>query len=230
MAIELAVFDLAGTTVKDNRDVHRVLQQALAAYDVAITIDDANAVMGIPKPVAIRALLEKRYQGNRDIEGEWIDAIHRTFVDGMIRFYQADDSVGEKEGVSETFRKLKERKLKIVVDTGFDRQITDPLLARLGWKKNGLIDASVTSDEVKRGRPFPDMIFRAMELTGITDPSHVIKIGDTASDLQEGASAGCRLVVGITTGAFSKAELEKENHTHLVENITEVIRIIEAES
>ena len=30
MSIELVVFDLAGTTVKDNQDVHKVLQKALS--------------------------------------------------------------------------------------------------------------------------------------------------------------------------------------------------------
>ena len=32
MSLELIVFDLAGTTVKDNHDVHRALQNALAKY------------------------------------------------------------------------------------------------------------------------------------------------------------------------------------------------------
>ncbi|HEY9046897.1 MAG TPA: phosphonatase-like hydrolase [Ohtaekwangia sp.] len=226
MAIELVVFDLAGTTVKDNKDVHRVLQLALAKHNVNISIEDANAVMGIPKPVAIRELLEKRYSGTRAIDEAWIDEIHKAFVHTMIDFYRTDASVGEKTGVSETFRKLKDSKLHVVVDTGFDRQITDPLLDRLGWKKANLIDASVTSDEVKRGRPYPDMIFRAMELTGVKDVKRVAKVGDTTSDLQEGNAAGCALVIGVTTGAFSKEELAKEKHTHLIANLHEVIEII----
>jgi phosphonatase-like hydrolase len=226
MAIELVVFDLAGTTVKDNKDVHRVLQLALAKHNVTISIEDANAVMGIPKPVAIRELLEKRYIGTRAIDAAWIDAAHHDFVEAMIHFYKTDAGVGEKEGVSDTFRKLRNSKLKVAVDTGFDRQIVDPLLERLGWKKANLIDASVTSDEVERGRPFPDMIFRAMELTGVKDVKCVAKVGDTSSDLQEGNSAGCALVIGVTTGAFSKEELLKEKHTHLIDNIHEVIQIV----
>ena len=45
MSIQLVVFDLAGTTVNDNKDVHRVLQRALANAGVEISIDDANEVM-----------------------------------------------------------------------------------------------------------------------------------------------------------------------------------------
>lgn len=226
MAIQLVVFDLAGTTVKDNQDVHRVLQQALAAHGVAITLDDANAVMGIPKPVAIHALLTKRYTGSRTIEAGWIDDIHRDFVQQMIHFYQHDPGVGEKPGVSETFRKLKDSKLKVVVDTGFDRQIVAPLLERLGWTQAGLLDASVTSDEVPRGRPFPDMILKAMELTQVIDPKAVMKVGDTLSDLQEGNAAGCGHVVGITTGAFTEEALRQEKHTHLIKNIPDLLPIL----
>lgn len=224
--IELVVFDLAGTTVKDNKDVHRVLQQALASFDVTISIEDANVVMGIPKPIAIRALLEKRYHGSIAITSGWIQEIHHVFVGRMITFYKTDLSVGEKDGVSDTFRKLKENKLKVVVDTGFDRQIVDPLLARLGWVEKNLIDASVTSDEVANGRPHPDLIFKAMELTGVKDVSRVAKVGDTASDLQEGTSAGCGLVIGITTGAFSESELMKEKHTHLIKDVPSLLEIL----
>ncbi len=225
--IELVVFDLAGTTVKDNKDVHRVLQRALAGFDVSISIEDANAVMGIPKPVAIRALLEQRYHGSLPITENWISEIHEAFVDSMISFYKNDPGVGEKIGVSETFRKLKENKLKVVVDTGFDRQIVDALLARLGWVENNLIDASVASDEVAKGRPHPDLIFKAMQLTGVSDARCVTKVGDTVSDLQEGTAAGCGLVIGITTGAFSEEELRKENHTHLIKDIPALLEILE---
>lgn len=227
MDIQLVVFDLAGTTVKDNKDVHRVLQKALAHHGVEVSLEDANAVMGIPKPVAIRTLLEKRSQGHRPITEDWIGEIHKLFVDEMIEFYKKDPSVGEKAGVYNTFRKLKQNKLKVVVDTGFDRQITDPLLERLGWKKENLIDASVTSDEVEHGRPYPDLIFRAMELTNVTDVKCVAKVGDTASDMQEGNAAGCALVIGVTTGAFSRKELQMEKHTHLIENVQEILEILE---
>lgn len=226
MRIEMVVFDLAGTTVKDNKDVHRVLKNALANFDVNITIDDANEVMGIPKPIAIEKLIRKKYHGNKSIISEWINEIHELFVKEMIYFYRTDLSVMEKDGVTETFKKLQAHDIKVVVNTGFDRPITNALLNRLGWERNHLIEASVTSDEVLRGRPYPDMIFKAMELTGIRDISKVAKVGDTVSDLQEGNSAGCSIVVGVTTGAFTKDELEREEHTHLIEQIPEMLEIL----
>ena len=65
-----------------------------------------------------------------------------------------------------------------------------------------------------------------MELTGVRDVSKVAKVGDTISDLQEGNAAGCSIVAGVTTGAFSKEALQLVEHTHLIEQIPEMIQIV----
>jgi len=228
MSIQLVVCDLAGTTVKDNKDVHRVLQMALREYDVHVTINDANEVMGLPKPLAIRLLLEKRKERTIKVTSELIGSIHSLFVTEMINFYNSDDSFGEKDGVSDTFRKLKENGIKVAVDTGFDREITNAILKRVKWIDNQLIDVSVTSDEVANGRPHPDLVYKAMQLTGVRDAKAVAKVGDTISDLIEGNSAGCGMVVGVTSGAFAKERLEQEKHTHLIENIPQLLNILQS--
>lgn len=222
MALELVVFDLAGTTVYDNRDVHRALQKAMRDFGVEITLDEANEVMGIPKPVAIEKLLLQKYLGKRAIDEDWIEEIHAAFRTYMIDFYRHDPAVREKEGASELFSFLRAKGIQVAVDTGFDHAITQPLLDRLGWQRNDLIDVSVTSDEVPRGRPFPDMIFKAMALTGVNNSGFVAKVGDTISDLEEGMAAGCGWVVGVTDGAFSREQLSRVPSTHLVVDLSEV--------
>ena len=181
--------------------------------------------MGLPKPVAIRILINTSEMVHRPITEDLVREIHHDFQEEMIHFYLDDPSVTERDGVSETFEKLKEKKLKVAIDTGFDRQITNSILQRMGWLENNLIDASVSSDEVTRGRPYPDLIFKAMELTRVKDSRCVAKVGDTSADLMEGTSAGCGWVIGITTGAYKRSELQKEKHTHLIENVHEVLEI-----
>jgi phosphoglycolate phosphatase-like HAD superfamily hydrolase len=105
--------------------------------------------------------------------------------------------------------------------------VTDIILIRLGWNagmdKNysgtKFINASISSDQVKAGRPSPYMIFRAMELCNVTDVRKVIKIGDTPSDLAEGKNAGCKYSFGITNGTHTKNELEKYENDGLLENL-----------
>lgn len=228
MTPALIIFDLAGTTVRDNRDVHKALQRALLDEGVSISLEEANVVMGIPKPVAIEQLLRDKKLDNR-INERWIQTIHQRFQNYMIQFYQNDETVEEKEGVSALFAALRNRGIIVGVDTGFDRSITQPLLDRLGWIKNDLVSLSVTSDEVPRGRPFPDMIYKAMNLAGVQDSSLVAKVGDTLSDLEEGRSAGCKWVVGVTDGAFSREALSKGYSTHLIDTIQELRSIFNIE-
>lgn len=220
---ELIVFDLAGTTVNDNKDVHRVLQRVFKKIHIRITIDEANKVMGIPKPEAIKILLQQHQYPY--ISNLLILEIHQHFVNKMTEFYLKHASVREKDGATNILKQCKQRGIKVVVDTGFDRHIVVPLLDRMGWEKHGLIDASVTSDEVAKGRPHPDMIYRAMELTGVKEVEKVAKVGDTMSDLEEGTSAGCGWVIGITSGSYTHDELAKGPHTHLINQLSELNQV-----
>ncbi|MDO1448978.1 phosphonatase-like hydrolase [Rhodocytophaga aerolata] len=224
MTIQLVVFDMAGTTVKDNDNVHAALQKAFAMEGISVSRNEANDVMGYPKPVAIYELLKLR--GHANPEEAFIQQVFRNFQNEMVNYYQHAPEVREIEGVSQLFDVLRKNRIKVAIDTGFDRRIADTILKRLGWQEKGLLDVSITSDEVARGRPYPDMIFRAMELTGVTDAKQVAKVGDTASDLQQGTAAGCRFVVGVTTGAFTKEALVKEPHTHIISQLSELLPLM----
>jgi len=82
----------------------------------------------------------------------------------MKAYYVSALEVREMEGAAETFRILKSVGIKVALDTGFSRDIVDVILHRLSWDTGDLLDATVASDEVQNGRPYPDMIYRAMEL------------------------------------------------------------------
>jgi phosphoglycolate phosphatase-like HAD superfamily hydrolase len=70
------------------------------------------------------------------------------------------------------------------------------------------------------------MIYKAMDLLEINSVSEVAKVGDTVSDLQEGNAAGCKYVIGVTSGSYTAEELSKEKHTHLVSHLSEVVDIV----
>jgi phosphonatase-like hydrolase len=219
MAIQLVVFDMAGTTVNDDDSVNRCVRAALSAVGVEVSRDAVNEVMGIPKPLAIRHLLE-RYEHPELCEQ--LDAIHSDFVRRMIAFYETDPSVHEIPGATECFRKLRAAGIKTALDTGFSRDIVNVILRRLGWNDPALLDTTVTSDEVSCGRPHPDMIQKAMQTVGITDPQSVAKVGDTPSDLEEGVNAGCGMVIGVTGGSHTAEQLKPHRHTHLIHTVADL--------
>ncbi|MHB1306307.1 MAG: HAD family hydrolase [Limisphaerales bacterium] len=222
MRIELVVFDMAGTTVRDDDAVNRCLREALAAGGVEVTRDDVNEVMGLPKPVALQQILQRR--GGDDSPAR-IQALHGDFLQRMIRFYRTDPGVGEMPEAGQVLRRLKQAGVKTALDTGFSRDILDVICQRLGWGAE-LLDATVASDEVPRGRPHPDLLFEAMRRTGVTDPARVAKVGDTPSDLQEGTAAGCSLVIGVTNGSHTREQLAAHPHTHLIAQLTELLPLV----
>jgi phosphonatase-like hydrolase len=155
----------------------------------------------------------------------FVQEMHVHFMKKMTDFYLHHETVHEKEGASDIFEWCKGHDIKVALDTGFDRSIVTPLLERMGWEKRGLIDASVTSDEVNHGRPSPDMINKLMEVTGVTDATDIAKVGDTIYDLQEGANAGCGSVIGITSGAYTRDQLLQGPYTHLIDHLGQLKEI-----
>ena len=224
---KMVVFDMAGTTVEDSDDVHHSLMGAMAAKGYEITREDANKVMGYPKPVAIDTLLKDKFNLKSESERAALtDKIHTHFLLDMLHHYRYNPEVKAKPNVEYVFDTIRKRGIKVVIDTGFSRDIADAIIDRLNWQSNKLIDYSVTSDEVKHGRPYPDMILKAMAEFNITDPAEVTKVGDTPSDLMEGMNAQCGNVVGVTWGAYKREELEIEKHTHLIDDLVDVLKIV----
>jgi phosphonatase-like hydrolase len=228
--IELVVFDLAGTTVYDGDAVNAAFRTTLAAWGLETDPAVVNNVMGLPKPEAIRILLEQCGKPRRiPPTAENISAIHEEFTTRMCNYYAVDPAVHEIPGATSAFTTLRHTGIKVALNTGFFRMITDVLLGRLGWHSPAVIDAVVSSDEVPQGRPHPDMIRHLMGHLNVQDPRRVAKVGDTRADLEEGTNAGCALVIGVTTGSFSREQLEACPHSHILESVAEVPALLNAD-
>lgn len=226
MAIKLIVFDIAGTTVKDNYEVSRTFQTALRNHDCEIALDHIHLLMGYEKKLAIRKLLTVAGTNEEDITPAFVDSIHKDFVEGMINYYTTGSDVAALPQVEETFIQLHERDIQVAINTGFSKDIAESVVNRLQWKEKGFIDHLIGSDEVEFGRPYPFMIEKLMKQAGISDPQEVAKVGDTEVDVREGQNAGCKFVIGITSGIFTREELEPYGPTHIIDNIKELLEII----
>lgn len=213
--LDLVVFDLAGTTVEDHGQVADAFTAALAACGVTVTPDQLQGVRGRSKRQAVQELVP-----DGPDRAQRVEAVYRLFVERLAKCYRTD-GVRAVPGAEEVFRWFGRRNIRVALNTGFDRAITDLLLNALGWA-NRMVDAVVCGDEVKRGRPAPDLILRAMEITGTNDAHRVASVGDTALDLQAGHNAGVRWNIGVLSGAHSRSLLEQAPHSHLLADITQL--------
>ncbi|MFN0108258.1 MAG: phosphonatase-like hydrolase [Blastocatellia bacterium] len=220
MQIELVVFDMAGTTVSEGGAVYKALRDTLAENGLKVDAEAIHQVKGTDKREALRVLIEQSEMRDELLPG--LKAIHEDFVERLLSFYRADPAITEFSGTSETFRRLKANGIKVALNTGFSRDIAQTLIDRLGWERQGLIDASITSDEVEAGRPHPFMIRALMQRLGINETSRVAKVGDAPADLLEGKNAGCGLVIGVTYGSSTREQLTQHPHDHLIDSIAEL--------
>jgi phosphonatase-like hydrolase len=226
MSVKLVVFDIAGTTVKDDHNVSKAFKAALKKYHYDVPLELINPLMGYEKNQAITQMLQLHESDTSKITPELVNGIHREFVKQMIHFYQFEAGIEPLPNVEETFAALHDAGVLVGINTGFSKDIAETIANRLQWREKGLIDYLIGSDEVKLGRPHPFMIEKIMKEAGITDPQEVVKVGDTEVDIREGQNVGCKYVIGVTTGIFTREELEEYHPTHIIDNIAEVLNII----
>jgi phosphonatase-like hydrolase len=215
--IALVVFDMAGTTIEDSGQVPEAFTTVLRRHGIEITDDALRAVRGASKRDAIRHFVVRNHKTGIDALTE---EIFNDFRDHLAKLFKAG-GVKPIAGAAGVFDNLRNRGIRIALNTGFDRLTTDLIIDAVGWK-SGVADAIVCGDDVALGRPAPYLIFRSMEATGVTSVHQVMCVGDTVLDMQAGRNAGARYVVGVLSGAHKKEQLEKEPHTHLIASVADL--------
>lgn len=224
--VKLVVLDMAGTTLKDENNVADAFQKSMKHYGYEIPIHIINPLMGFKKTEAILMMLEEYESDSSKITDQIIQQIHEDFIKIMIRFYETSKDISALPGVEETMKEIKAEGIKIGMNTGFSKEVAEVIVKRLQWKEKGLIDILVGSDEVERGRPYPYMIQKMMSELGIESGAKIAKVGDTEVDMMEGHQAGCAYIIGVTTGTYTREELEKANPTHIIDSFKEVSSIL----
>lgn len=223
--VELAVLDMAGTTIDEGQQVYRVLAETANAYGASPSEADIARWHGAAKHEALRALLTP--SGGAPPNADLLDAVVADFRARLTSAYAASPP-RPLPGITDAMAALRSAGIRIALTTGFDRDIVDSLLAALGWEGESTVDAVVCGSDVAAGRPAPFMIFRAMEKLGVTDVSRVLVAGDTPRDLQAGTNSGAALVVGVLSGADDAVELGRYRHTHLLASVADLPALLEA--
>lgn len=218
---QLVVLDMAGTTVDDRHEVYRVLRDAVEREGA--TIDDATFQqwMGTEKRAAIAHLLAV---GGVQADDARVDAAFAWFLDSLARSYAAQPPT-PLPGIEDMLATLRAAGIRTALTTGFSRGIAEMILEAMGWGvgegPDAAVDALVCADEVDEGRPAPLMILEAMERTGVSAPSRVVSVGDTAVDVESARRAGV-LAVGVLTGRLSREDLAAAGADSVLDSAAEL--------
>jgi len=199
------ILDWAGTTVDYGCFAPiEAFRRAFAHYRIHPTIEEIRAPMGIEKRAHIAQMLE----GDR-LADMWedehgypptsadCDRINARFEPALFEVLPRHADL--LPGVYEALNVIRQRGIAIGSSTGYSREMMD-IVAALAKEGGYEPDCLVCPEEVRTGRPAPYMIWRNLETLGIKSIDRVVKVGDTAVDMQEGKNAGC-LCVGIIEGS-----------------------------
>ncbi|OGX92233.1 HAD family hydrolase [Hymenobacter coccineus] len=216
--LQLVVFDMAGTTVRDQHEVEACFAQAAAATGLRATAARILAAQGQAKRFVFEALWREQLGPavRPSALGARVDESYEAFRSILESHYRTAEVV-PTAGCLELLAFLRGQGVRVALTTGFYRAVTDLILHRLGWdagldaqhrgSAQSFIDLSIASDEVAEGRPAPLMIQKAMQVFGITDPQAVYNVGDTPSDLESGRRAGCARSLGVVNGTHTRQQL-----------------------
>jgi phosphonatase-like hydrolase len=173
---------------------------------------------GTSKEEAIAGLL--RAMGSDDSH-PYVTKVYEIFAGKLEEAYGRTPPV-PFPGVAEMFETLRRAGVRVALQTGYAAPVANSIMTGLGWTVGETVDALVTSDTVAASRPAPYLVFHAMEATGARDVRRVLTAGDTPNDLRAGMNAGAGFVVGVTTGSFTRSQLEAEPHTHILDSVAAV--------
>jgi len=203
--IKLVVLDLDGTAVDFGCHAPAVaMLEAFSRQRLMLTMQQVRSSMGLPNYEHVRTLLEMPAVSEQFqiVHGRRWNEADVMQLDQELAELQIEAVSRHCELVPELVAcalELRRRGIKIGTTTSFPRQAAELIwdaLAMAGVE----IDAHVAADDTPAGRPAPWMIFRLMQELDVFPPACVVKVGDTAADIEEGRNAGCFSVGVIHSG------------------------------
>jgi phosphoglycolate phosphatase len=219
--IQLAVIDMAGTTVADDGLV-------VAAFEAAATD------VGVPESGPER---ERARQYVLDTMGQSKISVFRALFGGEDLAQQAnaaferayerlidEGKAAPIHGAAEAVTRLRQNGIRVALTTGFSGTTQEKLLAALGWQS--LADLVLAPGDGVRGRPYPDLILSALMRLEVDAVTSVATLGDTSSDIESGLRAGAAIAAGTLTGAHDEQRLRAAGATHVVGSVVEFADLI----
>jgi HAD superfamily hydrolase (TIGR01509 family) len=181
--IEAVVFDMDGVLVDTEQLWDEVREALTEEWGGRYTPEAQEAMMGMSSPEWSRYLHE--VVGLREPP----EVIRDEVVRRMLARYETDLPV--VPGAVEAVRRLAGDGFRLAVASSSNRELIDAVLDRL--ELTSAFQVTVSSEEVARGKPAPDVYLEAARRLGVP-PSACVAIEDSASGIRAAHAAGMRVI------------------------------------
>ena len=181
--IEAVVFDMDGVLVDTEHLWDEVREELTGEWGGRYTPEAQQAMMGMSSSEWSHYLHE--VVGLREPP----DVINAEVVRRMLARYEVDLPV--VPGAVQTVRELAEAGFRLALASSSNRELIDTVLRELGLTE--LFEVTVSSEEVARGKPAPDVYLEAAVRLGV-DPTRCVAVEDSASGIRSAHAAGMRVI------------------------------------
>ena len=193
MTIEAVVFDLDGVLVQSEELWDAARRELAEEHEIEWPDDATDAMMGM-------SLKEwSRYMHDEVGVPESPDEINRKVLGWVEQRYR--DDLPWIDGAREAVRRIG-KDFPLGLATSSNREIIDIVVEVGGF--GDLLEVTVSSEEVERGKPAPDVYLEATTRMGV-DPKRTAAVEDSTNGLLAARAAGMR-VIAIPNDAHPPAD------------------------
>jgi pyrophosphatase PpaX len=215
--IKVVIFDFDGVLVDSNEAWAGAFSKASRSVGIKkeFTLDDIRPHCGKSYMEVLRNTLPK-YSAEADV----MDAMYANFI-SLATSDEFIKSFREIKGIKGMLRWLKKR-CRLAVGSGNSKKLLNGFIEKLGMGK--YFDLVVSGDEVKRGKPNPDMLLKIIRHFKVS-PKEALYVGDARSDIIAAKRANIRSVA-VLTGALNREEAEELNPDFIVSDATQLQELL----
>ena len=182
-ALDAVVFDMDGVLVDTEHLWDEVREALTEEWGGRYTPEAQEAMMGMSSAEWSRYLHES--VGLREPP----EVINAEVVRRMLARYELDLPV--VPGAVESVTQIAEQGLGLALASSSNRELIDAVLGRLDL--TALFVVTVSSEEVRRGKPAPDVYLEAARRLG-AEPARCAAVEDSASGIRAAHAAGMRVI------------------------------------
>ena len=183
---EAVLFDLDGVIVRTDKLHFQAWQAVSDAKEWDFDEELNDLLRGVPRMASLEIILAKNKVSLSDKEKELLAELKNLLYKDSLKTLKESDLI---PGALELIRKLKAAGVKMAICSASRNagEVVDQL------KLRALFEAVITGNEVKNGKPDPEIFLLGAKLLGVA-PEACVVVEDAQSGVQAALAAGMRCV------------------------------------